>query len=64
MIGKNLQALLTGRPTAPGPVKWCKQCSRFHPARKSCNLVAISVKAKSGNTVTRFVHSNRIGEGI
>lgn len=27
-------------PKGPGPVKWCKHCSRRHPAR-ACELVEV-----------------------
>lgn len=41
---------------AEGPVKWCKRCSRRHPARQPCDLYLRERRAKSGRTVRRWAH--------
>lgn len=50
----------------PGPVKWCKRCSRIHRAR-ACELVEVTrisrkrlnedgTVRRGGHKVTRLVH--------
>lgn len=40
----------------PGPVKWCKRCSRHHGSHRGCGLVLVAVQAKSGRMVKRWAH--------
>lgn len=39
---------LPQRTQAQGPVKWCKRCSRRHPARSGCELSLIATTTDDG----------------
>ena len=38
-----------------GAVKWCKRCSRRHPARAACGLSQVTVPSSHGRMVKRLV---------
>jgi hypothetical protein len=43
----------------PGPVIWCKYCSRHHPRRQDCGLVPVERISKAGNKVIRLAHPEK-----
>ena len=55
-MGATLRDVIASRrraPTRPGPVKWCAQCSRFHAARKPCDLYLRKVTVNHANRTGR-----------
>ena len=58
-IADSLAALFAreaSRLSNPGPVKWCRRCSRHHGSHRGCGLVLVAVQAKSGRMVKRWAH--------
>lgn len=57
---EKLTRSVTKAAAGPGPIKWCKRCSRKHGSHEACSMVSVAVEAKSGRFVRRYVHQGGV----